>query len=75
MTLTAAQEQRLDLSRLPRDLPRRARAAFFAAALVADEHGEVTGGMARLRDGALIAHLGHPDMRVPISWALTWMTM
>ncbi|MFM7247019.1 MAG: hypothetical protein ACKO2Y_06085 [Actinomycetota bacterium] len=29
-------------------------------------------GMARLRDGALIAHLGHPDMRVPISWALTW---
>jgi 1-deoxy-D-xylulose-5-phosphate reductoisomerase len=28
-------------------------------------------GMARLRDGALIAHLGHPDMRVPISFALT----
>jgi len=29
-------------------------------------------GMARLRDGALIAHLGHPDMRVPISYALTY---
>lgn len=29
-------------------------------------------GMARLRDGALIAHMGHPDMRVPISYALTY---
>ncbi len=29
-------------------------------------------GMARLRDGALIAHLGLPDMRVPISYALTY---
>jgi 1-deoxy-D-xylulose-5-phosphate reductoisomerase len=29
-------------------------------------------GMARFRDGALIAHLGHPDMRVPISFALTY---
>ena len=29
-------------------------------------------GMARLRDGALIAHLGQPDMRVPISYALTY---
>jgi 1-deoxy-D-xylulose-5-phosphate reductoisomerase len=29
-------------------------------------------GMARLRDGALIAHAGLPDMRVPISWALTY---
>src|ERR1700710_2669418 len=28
--------------------------------------------MARFRDGALIAHLGLPDMRVPISWALTY---
>ncbi len=27
-------------------------------------------GLARLRDGALIAHLGLPDMRVPISYAL-----
>ena len=27
--------------------------------------------MARLRDGAVLAHLGHPDMRVPISFALT----
>ncbi len=29
-------------------------------------------GMARFRDGALIAHVGHPDMRVPISWAHTF---
>jgi len=29
-------------------------------------------GMVRFRDGALIAHVGHPDMRVPISWALTF---
>ena len=29
-------------------------------------------GMARMRDGALIAHVGHPDMRVPISYALTY---
>ncbi len=28
-------------------------------------------GMVRFRDGALLAHLGHPDMRVPISYALT----
>jgi 1-deoxy-D-xylulose-5-phosphate reductoisomerase len=28
-------------------------------------------GMVRFRDGALLAHLGYPDMRVPISWALT----
>ena len=29
-------------------------------------------GMARFRDGALLAHVGHPDMRVPISYALTY---
>jgi 1-deoxy-D-xylulose-5-phosphate reductoisomerase len=29
-------------------------------------------GMVRFRDGALLAHVGHPDMRVPISWALTY---
>ncbi|HEY0388896.1 MAG TPA: 1-deoxy-D-xylulose-5-phosphate reductoisomerase [Gaiellales bacterium] len=29
-------------------------------------------GMARLRDGALIAHVGLPDMRVPITYALTY---
>jgi 1-deoxy-D-xylulose-5-phosphate reductoisomerase len=28
-------------------------------------------GIVRFRDGALLAHAGHPDMRVPISWALT----
>ena len=28
--------------------------------------------MVRFRDGALIAHLGLPDMRVPISYALTY---
>ena len=29
-------------------------------------------GMARFHDGALIAHVGLPDMRVPISYALTY---
>ena len=29
-------------------------------------------GVVRFRDGASIAHLGHPDMRVPISYALTY---
>jgi 1-deoxy-D-xylulose-5-phosphate reductoisomerase len=29
-------------------------------------------GLARFRDGALLAHLGVPDMRVPISYALTY---
>jgi 1-deoxy-D-xylulose-5-phosphate reductoisomerase len=28
--------------------------------------------MVRFRDGAAIAHLGNPDMRVPISYALTY---
>ncbi|MEH3054002.1 MAG: 1-deoxy-D-xylulose-5-phosphate reductoisomerase [Patulibacter minatonensis] len=27
-------------------------------------------GLVSLHDGAQLAHLGHPDMRVPISWAL-----
>jgi 1-deoxy-D-xylulose-5-phosphate reductoisomerase len=29
-------------------------------------------GLVRFRDGASIAHLGHPDMRVPISYALSY---
>src|SRR3954454_15543608 len=29
-------------------------------------------GIVRLRDGAALAHRGHPDMRVPISYALTY---
>jgi 1-deoxy-D-xylulose-5-phosphate reductoisomerase len=29
-------------------------------------------GLARFRDGAALAHLGAPDMRVPISFALTY---
>lgn len=32
----------------------------------------VVHSLVRLRDGALLAHLGHPDMRVPISYALTY---
>jgi 1-deoxy-D-xylulose-5-phosphate reductoisomerase len=28
--------------------------------------------LVRLRDGALLAHLGQPDMRIPISFALTY---
>jgi 1-deoxy-D-xylulose-5-phosphate reductoisomerase len=29
-------------------------------------------GLVRFRDGATLAHLGYPDMRVPISYALTY---
>ena len=29
-------------------------------------------GLVRLRDGALLAHLGLPDMRVPIAYALAY---
>ena len=29
-------------------------------------------GLVRFKDGAAIAHLGYPDMRVPISYALTY---
>src|ERR671926_1023242 len=29
-------------------------------------------GLVRLRDGALLAHLGYPDMRVPIAYALCY---
>ncbi len=32
----------------------------------------VVHGLVRFRDGGAIAHLGHPDMRVPISYALTY---
>ncbi len=32
----------------------------------------VVHALVRLRDGAVLAHLGHPDMRVPISFALTY---
>jgi 1-deoxy-D-xylulose-5-phosphate reductoisomerase len=32
----------------------------------------VVHAIARFRDGAALAHLGHPDMRVPISFALTY---
>jgi 1-deoxy-D-xylulose-5-phosphate reductoisomerase len=34
--------------------------------------GSIVHGMVRLRDGAMLAHIGHPDMRVPISYALTY---
>jgi 1-deoxy-D-xylulose-5-phosphate reductoisomerase len=32
----------------------------------------VVHALVRLRDGASLAHLGYPDMRVPISYALTY---
>src|SRR6266481_6364465 len=32
----------------------------------------VVHSLVRLRDGATLAHLGYPDMRVPISYALTY---
>jgi 1-deoxy-D-xylulose-5-phosphate reductoisomerase len=34
--------------------------------------GSIVHALVRLRDGASIAHLGYPDMRVPISYALTY---
>jgi len=34
--------------------------------------GSIVHSLVRFRDGALLAHLGHPDMRVPISFALTY---
>src|SRR5439155_15612933 len=34
--------------------------------------GSIVHGLVRLRDGAVLAHLGYPDMRVPISYALTY---
>jgi 1-deoxy-D-xylulose-5-phosphate reductoisomerase len=32
----------------------------------------VVHALVRFRDGAALAHVGHPDMRVPISFALTY---
>src|SRR5436190_2812331 len=32
----------------------------------------VVHALVRFRDGAVLAHLGYPDMRVPISYALTY---
>jgi 1-deoxy-D-xylulose-5-phosphate reductoisomerase len=32
----------------------------------------VVHGLVRFRDGAALAHVGYPDMRVPISYALTY---
>jgi 1-deoxy-D-xylulose-5-phosphate reductoisomerase len=34
--------------------------------------GSVVHGLVRFRDGAALAHLGYPDMTVPISYALTF---
>jgi 1-deoxy-D-xylulose-5-phosphate reductoisomerase len=34
--------------------------------------GSIVHALVRFRDGALLAHVGHPDMRVPISYALTY---
>jgi len=34
--------------------------------------GSIVHSLVRFRDGALLAHVGHPDMRVPISFALTY---
>jgi 1-deoxy-D-xylulose-5-phosphate reductoisomerase len=36
------------------------------------ERIDVVHALVRLRDGAALAHLGYPDMRVPISYALTY---
>jgi 1-deoxy-D-xylulose-5-phosphate reductoisomerase len=34
--------------------------------------GSIVHALVRFRDGAALAHLGYPDMRVPISYALTY---
>jgi 1-deoxy-D-xylulose-5-phosphate reductoisomerase len=39
---------------------------------VAIQPTSVVHALVRFRDGAALAHLGHPDMRVPISYALTY---
>jgi 1-deoxy-D-xylulose-5-phosphate reductoisomerase len=39
---------------------------------VAVHPSSVVHAVVRFRDGAALAHLGHPDMRVPISYALTY---
>ena len=40
--------------------------------MVSTEAGAVVHSLVRFRDGAALAHLGYPDMRVPISYALTY---
>ena len=39
---------------------------------VAIQPTSVVHSLVRFRDGAALAHLGYPDMRVPISYALTY---
>src|SRR5262249_26031797 len=39
---------------------------------VALQHTSVVSSLVRFRDGAALAHLGYPDMRAPISYALTY---
>jgi len=44
----------------------------FDAIEVVVHPSSVVHGLVRFRDGAALAHIGHPDMRVPISFALTY---
>jgi 1-deoxy-D-xylulose-5-phosphate reductoisomerase len=44
----------------------------FEAIEVVVHPSSIVHGLVRLRDGALLAHIGLPDMRVPISYALTY---
>ena len=44
----------------------------FDAIEVVVHPSSVVHGLVRLRDGAALAHVGYPDMRVPISFALTY---
>ena len=39
---------------------------------VAIQPTSIVHSLVRFRDGAALAHLGYPDMRVPISYALTY---
>jgi 1-deoxy-D-xylulose-5-phosphate reductoisomerase len=44
----------------------------YEAIDVVIEPSSTVHGLVRFRDGASLAHLGYPDMRVPISYALTY---
>src|SRR6195256_1072014 len=44
----------------------------YAQIEVVIQPASIVHSLVRFRDGSTLAHLGHPDMRVPISYALTF---